>query len=80
MMNADGTTSNATTYGYWIDASYKIGPVEPHVMFGQMKSKVDWGVSTATTYFQTNIDSTSSFWGFSIPNRSGQKASGFDLS
>ena len=67
MMNSDGTTSNATTYGYWIDASYKFGPVEPHVMFGQMKSKVDWGVSAVNTYYQTNLDTTSTFWGFSIP-------------
>jgi len=67
LMNQDGSTSNATTYGYWIDASYKFGPVTPHVMFGQMKSKVDLYIQTEEVSFGGNIDTTSSFWGFSVP-------------
>jgi hypothetical protein len=38
---SNGTINNATTYSYWFDVWYKIGPVTPHVMFGQMKSEVD---------------------------------------
>ena len=59
MLNTDGSTSDTTTYGYWFDASYKFGPVEPHVMFGQMKSKAD--------LLGWSIDTSSTFWGFSVP-------------
>ncbi len=59
LINPSGKICDSTTYGYWIDAAYKIGPVTPHVMFGQMHSEVDFNYS--------NIDTTSTFWGFSIP-------------
>ncbi len=67
LMNKDGSTSNATTYGYWVDASYKFGPVTPHVVFGQMNSKVDLYIQTSTISFGGDISTTSSFWGFSVP-------------
>jgi len=59
MLNSDGSTSDSTTYGYWFDVSYKIGPVTPHAMFGQMKSDVD--------FLGTSITPSSTFWGVSIP-------------
>ena len=58
-LNADGSTNNTTTYGYWFDIGYKFGPVNPHVIFSQMKSKaqiMDYGV-----------DASSTVWGFSVP-------------
>ncbi len=57
--NPDGQINNATTYSYWFDVWYKIGPVTPHVMFGQMKSDVDLNYQT--------LDAKSTMWGFSIP-------------
>jgi hypothetical protein len=57
--NPDGKINNATTYSYWFDVWYKIGPVTPHVMFGQMKSTVDLDYQ--------ELDSMSTMWGFSIP-------------
>ena len=58
-LNTDGSTSDATTYGYWFDVGYKFGPVNPHVIFSQMKSKVD--------DFGYNVDTSSTVWGFSVP-------------
>jgi hypothetical protein len=58
-LNADGSTNNTTTYGYWFDLAYRFGPVEPHVMFGQMKSSAELA--------NYGIDTSSTFWGFSIP-------------
>jgi len=57
--NPDGQINNATSYSYWFDVWYKIGPVTPHAMFGQMHSEVDLNYQS--------LDATSSFWGFSIP-------------
>jgi len=57
--NPDGKINNATTYSYWFDVWYKIGPVTPHAMFGQMHSNVDFDYQ--------ELDATSTMWGFSIP-------------
>jgi hypothetical protein len=57
--NPDGVINNATTYGYWFDVWYKLGPVTPHAMFGQLKSSVDFNYQS--------LDAASTFWGFSIP-------------
>lgn len=59
-LSGSGKVNDATSYAYWIDASYKIGPLTPHVMFGQMHSEVD-------VYHSAEARATSSFWGFSIP-------------
>ena len=58
-LNADGSTSDTTTYGYWFDVGYKFGPVNPHVIFSQMKSKAD--------LVGFSIDASSTLWGFSVP-------------
>jgi hypothetical protein len=55
----DGKINNATTYSYWFDVWYKIGPVTPHAMFGQMHSEVSLAYQ--------DLDATSTMWGFSIP-------------
>jgi len=55
----NGTTNDATTYGYWFDVWYKIGAVTPHVIFSQIKSEVD--------VLNTSLDASSTMWGFSIP-------------
>ena len=57
-----GTTSidDAETYSFWIDLSYKFGPITPHLMYGQMKSKVDNAVGA-------NQESTSQMYGISVP-------------
>jgi len=31
--------NDAETYGFWVDLSYKFGPITPHVMYGQQKTK-----------------------------------------
>jgi hypothetical protein len=67
-LNPDsGKINNATTYAYWIDASYKFGPVTPHVMFGQEKSSNDVYVGDVGLGGQYKAESTSSMWGFSVP-------------
>jgi len=67
-LNPDsGKINNATTYAYWIDASYKFGPVTPHVMFGQEKSSNDVYVGEVGFGGQYKAESTSSMWGFSVP-------------
>ncbi|HKI47754.1 MAG TPA: hypothetical protein VKA69_00390 [Desulfobacteria bacterium] len=57
--NPDGQINNATTYSYWFDVWYKIGPVTPHAMFGQMNTNVDLDYQ--------ELNATSTMWGFSIP-------------
>jgi hypothetical protein len=58
-LNSDGSTNDTTTYGYWFDVGYKFGPVNPHVIFSQMKSKTD--------LLGFGIDTSSTVWGFSVP-------------
>jgi len=62
--NTSGSVENATTYSYWFDVWYKIGPVTPHAMFGQMKSDVG---SVQIAGATGDLDATSTMWGFSIP-------------
>ncbi|MCD6294451.1 MAG: hypothetical protein J7M20_05885 [Deltaproteobacteria bacterium] len=58
-----GKVNDADSYAYWVDVSYKLGPVTPHVMFGQMNTNVDFYAGTS----QRELDVTSTMWGFSIP-------------
>ncbi len=48
---------NTTTYGWWVDGSYRLGIVTPHIMGGQMGSSGD----------KNPMRYTSWFWGISIP-------------
>ncbi len=45
------------TYAWWVDGSYRLGSVTPHLMYGQMKSE---GNKNPMAY-------KSWFWGISIP-------------
>jgi len=58
----DTTTNkinNAETYSFWLDASYRFGPITPHLIYGQMKTKNE---------FQgAEIDAKSRMWGVSVP-------------
>ncbi len=51
---------DAETYSFWFDASFKFGPVTPHLMYGQQKTK-------NKTYDQLSTDCKTQFWGFSVP-------------
>jgi len=56
---SNGKIHDAKTYSYWIDLSYKIGPVNPHLMFGQM--------STKNKYRDSDFNTKSMMYGISIP-------------
>ncbi len=60
-VGADNTIKDAETYGVWIDLSYKFGPVTPHVIYGQQKSKSYW--------MGTNdkVEAKTTMIGFSVP-------------
>jgi hypothetical protein len=62
----DRQLDNTTTYGWWVDGSYRLGIVTPHIMYGQMKSEGD----------KNPMRYKSWFWGISIPI---QVAKGFSL-
>ncbi len=53
----DRQLDNTTTYGWWVDGSYRLGIVTPHIMYGQMKSEGD----------KNPMRYKSWFWGISIP-------------
>ena len=57
---------DTTTYGWWVDGSYRVGIVTPHIVYGQMKSEGD----------KNPMRYKSWFWGFSVPI---QVAKGFML-
>ncbi len=51
--------NDAETYSFWLDASYRIGPVTPHLIYGQMKTKND--------FQSADFEARSQMWGVSIP-------------
>jgi hypothetical protein len=57
--NVDGKINDATTWGYWLDVYYKLGPVTPHFIWGQLHSDVDFQYQ--------KWDATSSMIGVSVP-------------
>ena len=62
----DRQLDNTTTYGWWVDGSYRVGIATPHIVYGQMKSEGD----------KNPMRYKSWFWGISIPI---QVAKGFSL-
>ncbi len=52
-----GQLDDTTTYGWWVDGSYRVGIVTPHILYGQMKSEGD----------KNPMRYKSWFWGISIP-------------
>ena len=53
----DRQLDNTTTYGWWVEGSYRLGIVTPHIMYGQMKSEGDKNPMLYKSWF----------WGISIP-------------
>ena len=49
---SDNKINNAETWSAWVDLSYKIGPVTPHFIYGQMRTKNKYGESD----FETKSD------------------------
>ena len=60
-INANNQIQDAETYGVWIDLSYKFGPVTPHIIYGQQKSKSKWMGTNDKVEAKTNMI------GFSVP-------------
>jgi hypothetical protein len=60
-LDASNKIHDAETYSFWVDLSYKFGPITPHVMYGQQKSK---NVMFNTN---TNVECKTQMVGFSIP-------------
>jgi hypothetical protein len=60
---ADGNINNAETYSWWVDLSYKFGPVTPNLMYGQMKTKNTLGLG-ALNY---DTEAKSQMYGISVP-------------
>jgi hypothetical protein len=61
--NIDGNNNihDAETYSFWVDLSFKFGPVTPHVMYGQQKSKSIYIGTSDKTECKTQMI------GFSVP-------------
>jgi len=51
---------DAETYSFWIDLSYKFGPITPHFMYGQQKSKNENKAGA-------KMEAKTQMYGFSIP-------------
>jgi len=67
-----GQIEDAETYSFWVDLSYKFGPVTPHLMYGQMKTETKAMAGTA----MVDQEAKSQMWGVSVPI---QLAKGFQL-
>ncbi len=52
--------NNADTYSFWIDLNYKFGPITPHLMYGQMKTKNESAAGLKQ-------EAKTQMWGFSVP-------------
>jgi hypothetical protein len=60
-IDASNKVHDAETYSFWFDLSYKFGPVTPHIMYGQQKSKsIMIGTNTKT-------EAKTQMVGFSVP-------------
>jgi len=60
VLKNNGQINDAETYSFWIDLSYKFGPITPHLMYGQMKSKNEDAAGF-------ELEAKSQMWGFSVP-------------
>lgn len=60
ILKNNNVIEDAETYSIWIDLSYKFGPITPHLMYGQMKTKRD-------NAFGNKQEAKSQMWGFSVP-------------
>jgi hypothetical protein len=60
-LKADNNINNAETYSFWVDLSYKFGPMNPSLIYGQMKSK------SHVTGTSVEVECLSQMMGVSIP-------------
>jgi hypothetical protein len=60
-IGSDNKIHDAETYSFWVDLSFKFGPVTPHVMYGQQKSKSVYIGTDNKTECKTQMI------GFSVP-------------
>jgi hypothetical protein len=63
LMN-DGQIEDAETYSFWFDLYYKFGPVTPHLIYGQQKSK---NKADRLAGGMEDVEVRTQMWGFSIP-------------
>jgi hypothetical protein len=55
--------NNAETYSWWVDVSYKFGPVTPTLIYGQMKTKNTTGIIDK----DYDTEAKSQMYGISVP-------------
>ena len=58
---SNGEIEDAETYSFWVDFYYKFGPVTPHVIYGEQKSKVKENVGLS------DIEAKTQMYGISVP-------------
>lgn len=58
-LKTDNSIENAETYSFWLDLSYKMGPITPHLIYGQMKTK--------NKFDTLDIEARSQMFGVSVP-------------
>jgi hypothetical protein len=58
-LKPDNDINNAEVYSFWVDFSYKLGPVTPHFIYGQMKTK--------NQFLGDDLEAKSSMVGISVP-------------
>jgi hypothetical protein len=60
-LKANNNINNAETYSFWVDLSYKFGPITPSLMYGQMKTK------NKVSGTDLNVEAKSQMYGISVP-------------
>jgi len=60
-LKADNNINNAETWSWWVDLSYKFGPIAPSFIFGMMDTK------NHVSGTDVGIESQSMMYGFSVP-------------
>jgi hypothetical protein len=66
-LKADNNINNAETYSFWVDLSYKFGPIAPSLIYGQMKSKSLGPFVGYSGSQYAESKSMSQMWGVSVP-------------
>jgi len=59
MVEENGRIHNAESYSFWFDLSYRLGPVTPHIIYGEMHTK--------NRFYIDDVETKSQMFGFSIP-------------
>ena len=64
-MTNNNTINDAETWSWWIDASYKFGPITPHLMYGMMKTKNK--IFNNVSLAENDLEARSTMVGISVP-------------